>query len=121
MVRHRHRRRREELREQLANNGVGFYSFAVASALAHPDERWKWLRFGAWWFGKWSVKRLVLSYLSPGGFPRDLILAELFGVFRGLTRYPRARRQAAEVERRYGPQGPQGEMRGALESAPAPV
>lgn len=117
MVRHRHRRRRDELREQLANNGVGFYSFAVASAWAHPDERWKWLRFGTWWLGTWSLRRLVLSYLSPGGFPRDLTLAELRGVFRGLLRYPRARRRAAEIARQ---QGPQGEIRGAL-PAPAPL
>lgn len=39
VVRHRHRRTYEELRTQLANNGIGFYSYLVRTARHYPEER----------------------------------------------------------------------------------
>ena len=106
LVFHRHRRDLGKLREQIANNGVGFYSFLVRTGLAYDEERMKCMRFGTWWLGWWSVKRLLRSYLFPGGFPRDLILAELWGSLRGLPRYARARRRAAEIARQHGEELP---------------
>jgi GT2 family glycosyltransferase len=98
IVWHRHRRDYAKLREQLANNGIGFYSYLVRSALASPRDRWSFARLGVWWFGWWNLRRLAISFFKPGAFPRDLILAELFGVFRGLFRYQKAWRAAREMD-----------------------
>jgi GT2 family glycosyltransferase len=52
------------------------------------------------------MRRLMKSYVRPGHFPRDLIVAELKGSFVGLTRYQRARRNAkllAAAVAQYGP------------------
>lgn len=97
IVRHRHRRTYDALRTQLANNGIGFYAYLVRTATAYPDERLAVIRLGAWWFWSWNVRRLGRSFIRPGAFPRDLILAELRGCFSGLRRYARAREQAARV------------------------
>ncbi len=94
VVRHRHRRDLPALHAQITNNGVGFYAFLVRSALAYPQQRGAIVAFGLrWWWG-WSVRRWLLSHVRPTRFPRDLIVAELRGSLRGLTRYPRARRVA---------------------------
>jgi glycosyltransferase involved in cell wall biosynthesis len=106
MVRHRHRTSYADLKVQLTNNGVGFYSFLVRTAQAYPDERGGLLRFGAWWMWWWNLRRLVRSFIRPGEFPRDLILAEIRGSLRGLTTYRRARAQAAAIAARFGPQRP---------------
>ena len=102
IVRHRHRRSYEALKTQLTNNGIGFYSYLVRSAQAYPDERAWILRLGAWWLYYWNLRRLGRSFVKPGEFPRDLILAELRGSFAGLTRYGRAREQAARVAAAVG-------------------
>jgi glycosyltransferase involved in cell wall biosynthesis len=89
IVRHRHRRSYAELRTQLANNGIGFYSHLVRSAREYPDECAAIVRLGSWWFAWWNLRRLARSFVKPGAFPRDLILAELFGSIAGLRRYKR--------------------------------
>lgn len=103
---HRHRSDYDRLRTQIANNGVGFYSFLVRSAIAYKDERWNVFRVASFWLWWWNIRRLMLSYLSPGALPRDLILAELLGSLVGMRRYPQAQRiaarLAADVET-YGP------------------
>lgn len=105
IVRHRHRRQYEQLRTQLANNGIGFYAYLVRSARAWPEERNAFLRLGVWWFWWWNVRRLMLSFVPKRGtFPRDLILAELRGCFTGVRRYSRAQAHAADVLRRFGQQ-----------------
>ena len=106
MVRHRHRRTYEELRTQLANNGIGFYAYLVRAALNWRDERTAILRLGIWWLWYWNVRRLIASLFRPGGFPRDLILAELKGSLAGLWRYPAARRHADAILAAHGPQRP---------------
>lgn len=97
LVRHRHRRTYAELRTQLANNGIGLYAYLVRSAAAYPDERAGIIRLGAWWFWWWNLRRLGRSFVRPGEFPRDLILAELRGCFTGLRRYARAKEHAARI------------------------
>ena len=104
VVRHRHRRTYEQLRTQLANNGIGFYSYLVRAALSYPDERGAIARLGLWWLWYWNLRRLLISFARPRHFPRDLILAELRGSFIGLWRYPAARRRAAQILASYSRQ-----------------
>ena len=92
IVRHRHRRDYAALKTQIANNGVGLYSYFVCSAGAYPDERIAFLRFGLWWMWYWNIRRLIKSYLRPHRLPRELIVAELLGGLVGLFRYQAARR-----------------------------
>lgn len=97
LVRHNHRRDYAQLRTQIASNGIGFYSYLVRTALAYPDARGDVLRFGLWWFCRWSLLRLLASFIRPGKVPRDLIWAELWGSVLGLGRYPKARLNAARL------------------------
>jgi O-antigen biosynthesis protein len=97
MVRHRHRRDYAKLRTQIMNNGVGLYSHFMRCAMAYPDERAAFLRLGIWWLWWWDIRRLLISLYQPWRIPRDLILAELWGTFLGLTRYQQARIQAAKL------------------------
>lgn len=97
LVYHRHRPGYAKLRDQIANNGVGFYSYLVRAALSYPDTRGDAIRLGLGWFFKWSLLRLAKSLVRPPRFPRDLILAELRGSLKGLTRYRKARRQASRI------------------------
>src|SRR5205814_852356 len=56
LVRHRHRRTYVELRQQITNNGIGFYAYLTRTARAFPEERRAVLRFGLWWFVWWNVR-----------------------------------------------------------------
>ena len=103
IVRHRHRRSYEQLREQLTNNGIGFYAYLVRTTHAYHDERTSLLRLGAWWMGWWNVRRLVRSMVRKD-FPRDLILAELWGSWIGLFRYSAALEQRDAIVASQGPQ-----------------
>jgi glycosyltransferase involved in cell wall biosynthesis len=96
VVRHRHRRSYEELRTQLANNGIGLYSYFVRTARHYPEERAAITRLGASWFWSWSLRRLGRSFVRPSSFPRDLIVAELLGSIAGLRRYSRSVRLTTE-------------------------
>jgi hypothetical protein len=46
---------------------------------------------GLWWLWWWNVRRLLIFLRHPDRFPRDLLVAELWGSLRGLGRYPQAR------------------------------
>ena len=105
LVRHRHRRDYQSLKTQLANNGIGFYSYLVRTAQAYPEERFAVARLGLWWLWWWNVRRLLRAMLRPQAFPLDLVVAELRGSFTGLWRYGAARRQAADVLRQFGAPG----------------
>jgi GT2 family glycosyltransferase len=94
IVRHRHRESYAALRTQIANNGVGFYSYLVRNARAFSDERASFARLGAWWLWWWNVRRLLRSFLRRESIPRDLIVAELRGSLQGLRRYATAVEQA---------------------------
>jgi len=97
IVRHRHRRDYAQLRTQIRNNGIGLYSYLVRGALAYPGERSALIRLGLWWLWWWNIRRLLISLMHPGRFPRDLILAELGGSLIGLGRYQKARRTAVQI------------------------
>jgi glycosyltransferase involved in cell wall biosynthesis len=97
LVRHRHRRDYVQLRTQIINNGMGLYAYLVRSALTYRDERWAFLRLGLWWLWWWNIRRLLISFVHPGRFPRDLILGELRGSLIGLGRYQKARRMSARI------------------------
>jgi GT2 family glycosyltransferase len=102
IIRHRHRRSYEELRTQLRNHGIGLYSYFVCSAMAYPEMRLAFIRFGLWWLWHWDIRRLLISFVRPARMPRYLILAELYGAFIGLTRYRKARKVAASIKHNYG-------------------
>jgi glycosyltransferase involved in cell wall biosynthesis len=97
VVRHRHRCEYSQLRTQLTNNGIGFYSYLVRTALAHRETRGGAIKLGLWWFWWWSLRRLAVSFIRPSRFPRDLVWAELWGSLVGLARYPKAQRHAARI------------------------
>ena len=97
LVRHRHRRELPALRTQIANNGIGFYSYLVRSARAWPDERWAALRLGLWWLWWWNLRRPLRTLVRPGAVPRAFMLAELRGSVVGLRRYHAARQRAAQI------------------------
>jgi O-antigen biosynthesis protein len=82
----RHRREYAQLRTQITNFGVGFYPYLVGSAIAYPRQRFAIICFGAWWLWRRSIRCLLLSLLRPWPFPRDFILAELWGSVIGLGR-----------------------------------
>ena len=102
LVRHRHRRTYDELKKQIANNGIGFYAYLVRTAQAYPDERGAIVRLGIWWLWWWNVRRVLKAIVRPGPLPLGLMLAELKGSFIGLRRYAAARRHAAAVLRQFG-------------------
>jgi GT2 family glycosyltransferase len=101
IVRHVHRREYPQLRTQIVNNGIGFYSFLVKTALTYADERVATARLGAWWFRWWSLRRLARSLARKEELPRELITGELFGSLRGLVRYQRARKHAERIAAEY--------------------
>jgi GT2 family glycosyltransferase len=104
IVRHRHRRDYIKLRTQIANNGIGLYSYFVRSALAYREERSTFIRFGLRWLWWWNIRRLLISFMRPLRLPRDLILVELRGSLTGLGRYQKARRAAAQIVAEFGSQ-----------------
>jgi len=97
IVRHRHRCDYESLKNQIRNNGIGFYSYLVRSAIAYPELKIAIARFGLWWFWWWSIRRLLLSVYYPIRLPRNLIWAELTGSIIGLGRYLKAKRIACKI------------------------
>lgn len=101
MVRHRHRREYEKLKTQLANNG-SLYSYFIAGAKKYPDMRPAFLQISSYWMRYWNFRRYINSFFKPGGFPRELILAELKGGFTGLTRYKKSVEKAKEIEKKFG-------------------
>jgi GT2 family glycosyltransferase len=101
LVRHRHRREPAQLRSQIANNGIGFYSYLVRTAWTYPDERVAVVRLAAWWFRWWNLRRFARGLLGKETIPLALITGELRGSLQGLGRYRRARRQAGVIAARY--------------------
>jgi GT2 family glycosyltransferase len=101
LVRHRHRRGYPQLRTQLANNGVGFYSYLTRTAAAYRDERNAVLRLGLWWLQWWNLRRLLRGMLGKEPIPLDLMLAELVGSFRGLRRYNAAQKRVHAIRATY--------------------
>jgi O-antigen biosynthesis protein len=97
IVRHRHRTTYEQLRAQIANNGVGFFAYLTAAARAYPQERVALARLGIWWLQWWNLRRFAKALLGRERVPLDLVVAELIGSVRGLSRYRRALVQARDA------------------------
>lgn len=101
MIRHRHRREYHQLETQIQNNG-SLYAVWLCIAIAYPGQVFSCLYIACWWMLYWNVRRLLISYIHPTRFPRRLIWAELEGSLLGITTYPKARRQAAKIEKQFG-------------------
>jgi GT2 family glycosyltransferase len=97
VVRHRHRRTYAELRKQIRNNGIGFYSHLVRTAVCFPEERREIAWLALWWFRWWNLRRLFRALVGKERVPIDLIVVELAGSVVGLFRYHRARRTARDI------------------------
>jgi len=97
IVRHRHRHDYASLHRQLTDHGIGFFSYLTRSMTAYPDQLRNFLWFTRWWLRWWILRRIVRSLISPASFPIDLILAELKGGVKGLTRYRRSARRADRI------------------------
>jgi O-antigen biosynthesis protein len=121
MVRHRHRQDYAKLRSQITNNGIGLYSYFVCGAVAYPEERFSFLQVGLWWMLYWHLRRLWISLKHPTQLPRDLVLAELKGLFIGLTRYQKACKNAAEIAKTFGPQTQENEQPKPVSQDSTPV
>lgn len=106
MVRHRHRVHYEVLKKQIANNGIGLYSYFICGATNYPDERLSFLWIGIWWFVVWSLRRLWITFKHPTRIAADLVWAELQGSLIGLRRYQQARQQAQQILQEFGEQVP---------------
>lgn len=104
MNRHRHRQEYTKLKKQLTYNGHGLYSYFLRSSHYYPDEKWAFLRLGIWWLLWWHIRRILGSFIKPQRFPRELILAEFFGVFPALFRYLKAQKTVQKLLNTYGPQ-----------------
>jgi O-antigen biosynthesis protein len=98
IVRHRHRQDYAKLRTQITNNGIGLYSYFTCGIHRYPDERFNFLFLSVYWLAWWHIRRLLISFIHPFRFPRDLILTELRGFFQNFGRYRTARRRAKEIE-----------------------
>ena len=102
MVRHRHRRDYEHLHTQIANNGIGFYSYLVRNAIEFPEERRGLAKLAWWWLREWNLRRWLQSKFRPVEIPHELISAELKGSFIGLFRYPKAKKRARALSKERG-------------------
>jgi GT2 family glycosyltransferase len=102
MVRHRHRRDFEHLHTQIANNGIGFYSYLVRNAIEFPEERRGLAELAWWWLREWNLRRWLQSKFRPVEIPHELISAELKGSFIGLFRYPKAKKRARALSKERG-------------------
>jgi GT2 family glycosyltransferase len=102
MVRHRHRRDFEHLHTQIANNGIGFYSYLVRNAIEFPEERRGLAKLAWWWLREWNLRRWLQSKFRPVEIPHELISAELKGSFIGLFRYPKAKKRARALSKERG-------------------
>ncbi|BAT55522.1 glycosyl transferase, group 2 family protein [Nostoc sp. NIES-3756] len=106
IVRHRHRRDYAKLKNQIANNG-SLYSYFFAGAITYPDQLFSFVWLAVWWMFYWNIRRLLISLIHPIRFPRELILAEIWGDFIGLTRYQKACKNAEQIAQKYNLPVPQ--------------
>ena len=86
----------------MASWGTSFYAYIMRNAIAYPDERLAFIRLGLW-FLRFQIRRLLNSFVHPPGYPRDLLLAQLFSSFLGPICYLKARRAAAKIAQDFGP------------------
>ena len=102
VVYHRHRSEYSKLKKQLTDNGIGLYSFIVRNIINFPYESYQLIKVGTYWILFWSIRRLIMSYIKPLRFPRELILAEFIGSFIGLFKYQKASKNAKKIEKEFG-------------------
>jgi len=101
IVRHLHRRKMNQLYEQIENWGISYISCLVRCAKYYPEEKLTLFWKGCWWFYK-EICRLLRTFSRPGKFPAKMISRELKGALKGLSRYQMATKDAQKIEHIYG-------------------
>jgi hypothetical protein len=99
IVRHRHRRGYDELRDQLRDWGSGMYSYVSRSMIERPRERIDFALLVAWLAVVWFGRRFAGSLVRQR-WRRELIAREIAGASRGFARYREARARAEANEPR---------------------
>lgn len=87
IVYHKHRDDYRQLKNQIKNNGIGFYSYLVKNFLVYPEQRLSILFLGIWWFYYWILRRGIINLFKYKRLPFALIYLEAIGVFQGLISY----------------------------------
>jgi GT2 family glycosyltransferase len=106
IVRHVHRRTHAELKRQITDWGIGFYSYLVRCALVYPSVRLAIIRFGILHLWHRYFRPYFSASLGKSTKSSHLIATEFLGVFPGLFRYFTARRVACKIGQTFGPPVP---------------
>jgi len=94
IVWHIHRRSRALLQRQLHDNGRAFGSYLLTCLRNRTVSPLSLVHFAVHhWLWRWLLRRL----LQPRGFPRRLVLAELFGALRSPIAYGAAQLYASKT------------------------
>jgi O-antigen biosynthesis protein len=101
VVLHCHRRDYDSLRRQIKSWGSGFFPYLVSSATRFPDESAALIKLGLRWLLV-KVHCVLASLMYPNRL-RELCVAELTGLIKGLFGYRRAQSIVAEIIETYGP------------------
>ncbi|MBF9036421.1 glycosyltransferase [Rhodobacterales bacterium HKCCE2091] len=113
LIRHRHRRNREQLKRQIRDNG-SFYIVMQKAWRDYPLNRWQILRISAYWAVFGITRRMIAGLLYPRRISPDIHVGELIASFRAPRLWKASRARAEEVQREHGPQE-------AFDIAPAPA
>lgn len=98
VVRHRHRRTMDELRNLLYNYGYATRCFFEREIIEFPGDRSSINRLTRWWWLHWAFARLVRATLCPDRFPVELIRCEIRGFIDGRGGYLRSRKSIVHDE-----------------------
>jgi GT2 family glycosyltransferase len=111
LVWHRHRREDAALRRLMFDNGRSFGAYLL-TCIRNRTLGWPSALcfFGRRWLGGWIIRRLI----RPRGFPRHLILTELWGTMISPVAYVTSRAMARRVAAAARPEGDQGAYQGTI-------
>jgi glycosyltransferase involved in cell wall biosynthesis len=104
VVWHRHRRTSAELTRQITDWGLGLHAFFLSSVRRYPEERLGIAALAAALFFVWLSVRAVRAAVFRR-YPLRLVAGEAWGRVAAFARYPAARRDAADIARRFGSAG----------------
>ncbi|WP_193214871.1 glycosyltransferase [Luteolibacter marinus] len=100
VVRHRHRRTREELSKLLYSYGYATRCFFEREAAEFPADRPAIRKLARWWWRHWAWDRWRRSMWAPTWFPREMVNREIRGYRDGKSGYRKARSKIVPDESR---------------------